>query len=129
MRKLFVAGALLALTGCKCGTPPPKCVPKTCADKSLDCGQTDDGCGTSFDCGSCSAGKSCDANVCKCAPESDAVFCSRLGDDCGAVTAADNCGTSRTVVSCGSCPTPKACIANVCSCTPQSDADFCTTLS
>ena len=31
-----------------------------------------------------------------CTPESNAAFCSRLGKTCGSVTAADNCGVSRT---------------------------------
>jgi peptidoglycan/xylan/chitin deacetylase (PgdA/CDA1 family) len=53
-----------------------------------------------------------------CTPESNPTFCSRLGKNCGSVTAADNCGTSRTVTSCGSCTSPQTCggggSANVC---------------
>jgi subtilisin family serine protease len=69
-----------------------------------------------------------------CTAESDASFCSRLGKNCGTVTANDNCGTSRTVSSCGSCTSPQTCggggTANVCgsSCTAESDAAFCTRL-
>jgi chitinase len=53
-----------------------------------------------------------------CTPESDAAFCSRLGKNCGSVTASDNCGTNRTVSSCGSCTSPQTCggggTGNVC---------------
>ena len=49
-----------------------------------------------------------------CTPETDAAFCSRLGKNCGPVTAADNCGGSRTV-DCGTCTAPSTCSAtNVC---------------
>jgi peptidoglycan/xylan/chitin deacetylase (PgdA/CDA1 family) len=53
-----------------------------------------------------------------CTPESNTAFCSRLGKNCGSVTANDNCGVSRTVTSCGSCVSPQTCggggTANVC---------------
>jgi uncharacterized protein YjbI with pentapeptide repeats len=52
-----------------------------------------------------------------CTAESNTTFCSRLAKNCGNVTAADNCGTSRTVA-CGSCTSPQTCggggTANVC---------------
>jgi hypothetical protein len=69
-----------------------------------------------------------------CTPETDAAFCSRLGRNCGSVTANDNCGTSRTVSSCGTCTSPQTCggggTSNVCgaSCTPETDAAFCSRL-
>jgi hypothetical protein len=69
-----------------------------------------------------------------CTPETDAAFCTRLGKNCGSVTASDNCGASRTVSSCGTCTSPQTCggggTANVCgaSCTPETDAAFCTRL-
>jgi peptidoglycan/xylan/chitin deacetylase (PgdA/CDA1 family) len=53
-----------------------------------------------------------------CTPESNTAFCSRLGKNCGSVTANDNCGTSRTVNPCGTCTSPQTCggggTANVC---------------
>src|SRR4030095_2633091 len=53
-----------------------------------------------------------------CTPESDTQFCSRLGKNCGSVTANDNCGASRTVNPCGTCTSPQTCggggTANVC---------------
>jgi formylglycine-generating enzyme required for sulfatase activity len=49
-----------------------------------------------------------------CAPETDGAFCSRLAKNCGTVTAANNCGTSRSVT-CGSCTAPYICSnASVC---------------
>ena len=53
-----------------------------------------------------------------CTSETNAAFCSRLGKNCGAVTANDNCGVSRTVTSCGTCTSPQTCggagAANIC---------------
>jgi hypothetical protein len=53
-----------------------------------------------------------------CTPESDSAFCVRGGNNCGSVTADDNCGLSRTVSSCGTCASPQTCggggTANVC---------------
>jgi hypothetical protein len=53
-----------------------------------------------------------------CTPESNTVFCARLGKNCGSVSDTDNCGASRTVSSCGTCTSPQSCggggIANVC---------------
>jgi len=53
-----------------------------------------------------------------CTPETDAAFCTRLGNDCGTVTGTDNCGSSRTVGSCGTCTSPDTCggggTANLC---------------
>ena len=62
-----------------------------------------------------------------CTPESDPVFCSHLGKNCGTVTGDDNCGTSRTVNSCGTCTSPATCggagVANVCGQAPPAAAD------
>jgi Polysaccharide deacetylase len=44
-----------------------------------------------------------------CVPEPNSMFCSRLGKNCGTVTAPDNCGVSRTVSSCGTCTSPQTC--------------------
>ena len=49
-----------------------------------------------------------------CTPETDIVFCSRLGKNCGSLTASDNCGNSRTVTNCGNCGTGQTCTNNVC---------------
>jgi formylglycine-generating enzyme required for sulfatase activity len=44
-----------------------------------------------------------DGGVDACIAETDTAFCSRLGKNCGSVTALDDCGVSRTVASCGTC--------------------------
>lgn len=68
----------------------------------------------------CAAGQVCRSGSCVagCIPETDSAFCTRLGRDCGSVTANDNCGISRTVSSCGTCTLPDTCggggTANVC---------------
>jgi len=62
-----------------------------------------------------------------CTAESNAAFCSRLQRQCGTVSAADNCGASRTVY-CGSCAVGQACTAAgqcVSTCTPETDAQLC----
>lgn len=62
-----------------------------------------------------------------CMPESTATFCSRLGANCGELTAEDNCGTTRTET-CGSCGQGMACgSSNVCGCEPETDQELCTT--
>jgi hypothetical protein len=65
----------------------------------------------------CRSGKACSGGWCEqpCTPESDDVFCARLGYDCDPVTATDNCGISRTV-DCGTCTAPDTCTGNLCSC-------------
>lgn len=85
-------------------------------------------------CGTCSGLETCAgggvANVCGCTAESNTAFCTRVGAQCGAVTATDNCGTPRTVASCGGCSGVQTCAgggsANVCGCTGETDAAFCT---
>jgi peptidoglycan/xylan/chitin deacetylase (PgdA/CDA1 family) len=74
------------------------------------------------------------ASSCSCTAETNAQFCSRLGKNCGSVTANDNCGASRTVSSCGTCTSPQTCggggTANVCGtvCTAETNAQFCARL-
>ena len=116
------------------------CTPETdaafCSRLGKNCGMVSgtDNCGTLrtvTSCGTCTAPNVCSAsNVCTCAPETDAAFCSRLGKNCGMVTGTDNCGAARTVTSCGTCTSPLVCSAsNVCaSCTPETDAAFCSRL-
>ncbi len=56
---------------------PPGCVPKSCASQGKNCGQIDNGCGTTIDCGGCTGTETCggggEPNVCggkpvTCAP-------------------------------------------------------------
>jgi hypothetical protein len=84
----------------------PNCAGRVCGS---------DGCGGS--CGTCSTGYTCLDGICTCFTESDSTFCSRLGKNCGSVTANDNCGITRTVSSCGTC-TFGTCQNNVCTCIP-----------
>jgi hypothetical protein len=115
-----------------------------CSRLGKNCGSVtaNDNCGTSrtvSSCGTCTSPATCGgagtANVCgtACTPESNTAFCSRLGKNCGSVTANDNCGTSRTVSSCGTCTSPATCggagTANVCgTCTAETNAAFCSRL-
>jgi hypothetical protein len=62
----------------------------------------------------CQSGEVCTGTEC-CTPESDDVFCGRLGYECDPVTDADNCGISRTV-DCGTCTAPDVCVDNQCGC-------------
>jgi hypothetical protein len=62
--------------------------------------------------------------------ESDAALCTRLSKTCGALTAIDNCGTTRSVTSCGFCSASNTTCGgggtpNVCGCTPETDASLC----
>ncbi len=120
------------------------CVPETnaalCARERKDCDGivATDSCGTARavpSCGTCTSPLTCGArnpNVCGCVVESDTMFCSRLGKNCGQVVAMDNCGTTRTVASCGPmCRSPQTCgahVPNVCGdpvCAPETDTQFC----
>jgi cysteine-rich repeat protein len=65
-----------------------------------------------------------------CVPETNARFCTRLGKQCGSVTASDNCGTSRTV-NCGTCGTTSCSYPNTVgscsnSCSPLGKCNVCT---
>jgi hypothetical protein len=104
---------------CGAGT----CSPTTCAAQGKNCGLISDGCSATLNCGTCTGTDVCGGggtpNVCAaCAPESDTVFCSRLGKNCGSVSGADNCGNTRSVTSCGTCTSPGTCggggLQNVC---------------
>ncbi|MDO8516583.1 MAG: hypothetical protein Q7S33_00505, partial [Nanoarchaeota archaeon] len=78
------------------------CTPQTCINLGKNCGTTDDGCGTSINCGSCASGTTCSNGVCilSCTPKT----CAQLGKNCG--TTDDGCGTS---INCGSCASGSIC--------------------
>lgn len=111
-----------------------------CTRLTKNCGTltTVDRCGSrrSVDCGSCTAPAVCSGggttNVCACTAETDMAFCTRVGRQCGPVTATDACGMARTV-DCGSCAAPNSCggggTANMCGCTMESDTAICTRLN
>jgi hypothetical protein len=119
------------------------CVPESnatlcqAAGKNCDAVEVTDRCGVTrtVSCGTCQAPQTCggggSANVCACVSETAPQFCSRLGRNCGPVTASDNCGRWRTE-SCGTCTAPETCgggsTANVCACRPEADYTFCSRL-
>ncbi|MBN1274999.1 glycoside hydrolase family 140 protein [Candidatus Woesearchaeota archaeon] len=75
------------------------CLPATCASLDKECGEWNDGCTGTIDCGSCEEGMTCsdDGECVSCTPEPLAETC---GDDCGYHT--NNC---HQQVYCGSCDT------------------------
>ena len=81
----------------------PACTPKTCEDLGYECGQADDGCGGTLDCGTCPDGKSCQDHRCvegECQPK----ICEDLGYECG--KADDGCGG---ILDCGGCEETQIC--------------------
>ena len=117
--------------GTVCNQTTKRCEPRcvaSCANRQ--CGS--DGC--SGTCGSCTSPKICGpAGTCQtCVAETDAAICTRLGKNCGTLTALDNCGQSRTA-SCGGCSSPNTCggggVNNVCgtggTCVSETDKAFC----
>jgi len=84
------------------------CVPNTCEELNVNCGQQADGCGDVIDCGSCTPPEICGgsgvASQCGgttgCIPQT----CDDVGADCGPV--GDGCGD---VVECGDCTAPEFC--------------------
>ena len=82
------------------------CAGKTCKDRGVACGPSDDGCGRALDCGSCAqGGATCNAGACSCTPKT----CADLPDvQCGFVS--DGCGGN---IECGSCDGGH-CTHNIC---------------
>jgi hypothetical protein len=108
-------GACFPLAGC-CGatTDPPGanywldcivgCVPKTCAERGICCGQIGDGCGDILDCGPC--GPDAGPPGCEvCVPKT----CAQLGFACGAHD--DGCGGT---IDCGGCDPCVVCKGGMC---------------
>ena len=104
-----------ARCNCKSGYTPiatncikEDCINKTCTELNRECGTTDDGCGNTLDCGSCSGTDTCNTNtgLCEatCVPDCN-------NRDCGT----DGCGGS-----CGNCATNETCNNNSCSCNSNS---------
>lgn len=118
-----------------------QCIPESdelfCGRNKRQCGEFsgEDNCGLPrrINCGKCQTGDcEADQNTCTtCQPENDAQFCARLGKQCGAVQAPDNCGQQR-VVECGGCVDDRFCTKdNQCECPiPSCSSDqTCGTLS
>ncbi|MEZ4220238.1 MAG: carboxypeptidase-like regulatory domain-containing protein [Polyangiaceae bacterium] len=113
------------------------CVPATCADLGVDCGQQADGCGNLIDCGGCVAPEycggggpsKCGSDPCtkKTCAEINAS-CGMQGDgcgglmDCGSCTAPQTCGGGGTPNQCGGVAcTPKTCTQMGFDCGPVAD--------
>ncbi len=122
---LASSSSMMANPSSSAGASSAACVPETdqgyCMRLGKDCATVVgfDNCGASRAtlCGACSLPETCGAiedNVCACAPETDAEFCSRGGFSCGTVTTNDNCGTPRTTT-CGP----------VCACVPEPEEQVC----
>lgn len=99
------------------------CEPRTCASAGSACGELDDFCGGTVECG-CSSPETCggggEAGVCGCEP----TTCTAEGAECGQIP--DGCGGER---GCGTCDDPARPFCqddNTCSdeeCVPDSCAD------
>jgi hypothetical protein len=116
------------------------CQPQTCTSLGLQCGLTDNGCGTLLTCPTCPAGQSCIFNKCvaidagACTPLTCGAYtaCGEQGDGCGGVTPFCNpctlpatCGGGGVAGQCGlpdagAC-TPLTCAAYPGVCGQQSD--------
>lgn len=117
------------------------CERKTCLERGLHCGDADDGCGGTLECGDCPDGLSCggggEEGRCGadgCNAETDAELCASGARDCGALTKQDSCGVTRTIDSCGTCTAPATCGGSgrtgTCgepgqTCVPETDRQMC----
>lgn len=116
------------------------CVPlsdaQLCDEHAATCGElvVIDNCGverTVDSCGECNAPDSCgaiEANLCGCAPQTDAQLCEEHSASCGELVVTDSCGVERTIDSCGECTGVDQCgdiAPNQCGCEPQTDAELC----
>ena len=98
------------------GEDPQECVADTCDDLDAECGEHDDGCGDTLDCGSCDLPNAdCDDGVCECAADT----CDDLGAECGELD--DGCGDT---LDCGSCDDPDTCDDGQCVCEPDTCDDL-----
>lgn len=103
------------------------CVPKGCSDLGAECGEPDDGCGNSLDCGddcvdpndpatdyfTCGGGG--EEYKCGCTPKTcdDALICGTLPDDCGGeIACGDECEGDHNTCGGGGKP-------NECGCAPE----------
>lgn len=124
-------GAARSVTNCGVCEAGLSCVSNACASTCTAESNTDfcrrlgkacgrvtgtDNCGAArsvTNCGVCEGGLSCVSNACvaTCEAETDDELCDLAGAACGAITATDDCGTTRTVASCGTCGAGTRCDA------------------
>lgn len=117
-----LTAAVVAVTCGGCSSTPPAtgCVAGT--SQACSCSNGKSGAQTcktdgTFDACACTGTPDAGTDAASdsgCVAETDPGFCTRLAKNCESVTAADNCGVSRTAA-CGTCSgnTP-LCISNVC---------------
>jgi hypothetical protein len=95
-----------------------ECTPVTCAQKGVNCGDINDGCGNLVNCGTCPSPLVCGGGgtpgVCGCTGTCTPKTCADVGANCGTVD--DGCGTP---LDCGTCPAPQTCGGLPGSCFPQ----------
>jgi hypothetical protein len=107
MKKVLMLTGVLSLAGCGDFSARPTCIPSSCSDSGLECGQwSDDGCGNPIDCGSCPGSDTCRADG-KCVDHCMASTCELMGKECGSWD--DGCGY---MLSCGTCDPGLTCGVN-----------------
>lgn len=95
-----------------------ECRPLTCEDRRAECGQIDDRCGGTLDCGSCAGGEPCVGNLC-CEAASCDGRCGMQSDGCGGTLDCGGCPPGET---CGGGGAPNVC--GVGTCTPLTCAEL-----
>jgi hypothetical protein len=109
------------------------CVPKSCTELAIQCGQTDNGCGTLLSCATCPTGETCVFNQCvspdggACTPLTCANFpattCGEQSDGCGGHTA--DCNPCAAPATCGGGGVPNQCgYPDAGGCVPLTCASF-----
>ncbi len=99
---------------------PDACIPHTCEDLGVQCGEHDNGCDGTVDCEGCGVGECTEDYQCYCEPETTAELCDLAGAECGDLTVEDSCEQTRNI-NCESCVAPETCGAledNQCDCIP-----------
>lgn len=111
-------GQLCDVAAGVCRREPPCSSPLTCELLRADCGQPEDGCGGTLDCGECEGVDSCGGGgvefLCGCTP----TTCAEAGATCGAID--DGCGGS---LDCGGCAPPDECVDGLCGCADPNACD------
>ncbi len=95
-----------------------ECIPESCESLEVECGEHDDGCGGTLECGECEgANAGCMEGMCvdECTPDT----CEDLDAECGEQP--DGCGGT---LDCGECEAPNAnCSEGMCECEPDTCED------
>jgi len=77
------------------------CVPKTCSQLGLQCGNSSDSCGTQINCGTCSSGQTCTNGQCvaNCVPSCSGKVCgdNGCGGSCGTCSSGQTCTNGQCI--------------------------------